>query len=92
MKKAKHASEASRLEQIPSVGVSIANDLRAIGISKPTQLKGQDGIALYKLENVKGQRHDPCVASYNDGCGRFYELRKPKPWGKHTKTRKTLIN
>jgi hypothetical protein len=92
MKKAKHASEASRLEQIPNVGVSIAKDLRAIGISKPTQLKGQDGIALYyKLEEVMGQRHDPCVADTMMAAVDFMNGGKPKPWWKYTKTRKTLI-
>lgn len=92
MKKAKHALEASHLEQIPNVGSSIAKDLRAIGISKPAQLKGQDGIVLYnKLEKVMGQRHDPCVADTMMAAVDFMNGGKPKPWWKYTKTRKTLI-
>ncbi|MFM6927380.1 MAG: helix-hairpin-helix domain-containing protein [Bdellovibrio sp.] len=92
MRKAKHASEVSELEQIPNVGASIAKDLRAIGILKPTQLKGQDGIALYyKLEKVMGQRHDPCVADTMMAAVDFMNGGTPKPWWKYTKTRKTLI-
>lgn len=45
--KAKKASEATRLEQIPNVGKAVAQDLRIIGITKPEQLLGKDGIELY---------------------------------------------
>ncbi len=62
--KAKKAAEAKRLEDIPNIGKSIANDLRGIGIKTPTQLKGNDGLELYhKLNKTTGVRYDPCVAN-----------------------------
>lgn len=47
MKKTKRASEAAILEQIPNVGKAVAQDLRNIGITRPDQLKGKDGLKLY---------------------------------------------
>lgn len=53
--KAKTASEAKTLEHIPNIGRALANILNAIGITKPSQLKGKDGIKLYlKLFKVTG--------------------------------------
>ena len=49
--KAKTAKEASRLEQIPNIGKAVAGDLRGIGITRPEQLKGKNGLALYQKLN-----------------------------------------
>lgn len=85
MKKAKHASEVSRLEHIPNIGISIAKDLRNIGITKPAQLKGKDGIKLYhKLEKTMGVRHDPCVADTMMAAVDFMEGGKAQPWWNFT--------
>lgn len=90
--KAKTASEALTLEQIPNVGISIAQDLRNIGITKPSQLKNQDGIKLYrKLEKIMGQRHDPCVADTMMAAVDFMNGGKAQPWWKFTAKRKKLM-
>ena len=61
--KAKQASDARKLEDIPNIGGALAGDLRVISITRPSQLKGKDGLRLYaKLNQVTGARHDPCVA------------------------------
>ena len=90
--KAKKASEASRLEQIPNVGKAVAGDLRAIGIQKPSDLKGKDGIALYRKLNQKtGVCHDPCMADTFMAAVDFMNGGKPKPWWSFTAKRKVLL-
>lgn len=61
--KAKTAKDAVRLDQIPNIGKAMVQDFRLLGITKPADLKGKDGIALYKkLNKLTRQTHDPCVA------------------------------
>ena len=45
--KAADAGSAYRLEDIPNIGPSIADDLRALDIFEPAQLVGRDPYALY---------------------------------------------
>ena len=90
--KAKHASEAAILEQIPNIGKAVAKDLRNIGITKPTHLKGKNGIALYhKLNKVTGTRHDPCMADTFMAAVDFMNGGKAMPWWKFTAKRKVLL-
>lgn len=90
--KAKNASSAKTLEMIPNVGKAVAEDLRNIGITKPEQLKGKDGIALYKkLNKVTGVRHDPCMADTLMAAVDFMNGGKSKPWWKFTPLRKQLL-
>jgi hypothetical protein len=90
--KAKSALEVESLEQIPNVGRAVVEDLRAIGITRPAQLKGKDGIALYrKLNQVTGMRHDPCMADTLMAVVDFMNGAKPKPWWKYTTKRKSLL-
>jgi hypothetical protein len=90
--KAKKASEATRLEHIPNVDKAVAQDLRNIGITKPEQLQGKDGIELYhKLNKTTGVRHDPCMADTLMAAVDFMNGGKPKPWWKFTAKRKTLL-
>ncbi|XVJ70287.1 MAG: hypothetical protein HEQ39_12035 [Rhizobacter sp.] len=35
------------MEQLPNIGLSLAADLRLIGIQHPQELIGQDGYLLY---------------------------------------------
>lgn len=87
--KAKKASEAATLEQIPNVGKAVAQDLRNIGITRPDQLKGKDGLDLYhKLNKVTGIRHDPCMADTLMAAVDFMNGGKAKPWWKFTSERK----
>ena len=90
--KAKKASEALKLDQIPNIGKSIAQDLINIGIQKPEQLIGKDPVALYhKLERVMGERHDPCVCDTLMAAVEFMEGGKVKPWWDFTAKRKKLL-
>lgn len=90
--KAKRASDATILEQIPNVGRAVAEDLRRIGIEHPSQLKGKDGIALYqKLNKVTGVRHDPCMADTLMAAVDFMDGGKPQSWWKFTTKRKALL-
>jgi Pathogenicity locus len=90
--KAKRAVDAIKLEQIPNVGKAVAEDLRAVGITKPSQLQGKDGIALYhKLNKVTGVRHDPCMADTLMAAVDFMNGGKAKPWWDFTSKRKRLL-
>ncbi|MBL0122605.1 MAG: helix-hairpin-helix domain-containing protein [Betaproteobacteria bacterium] len=62
----------SELEEIPSVGPSIAEDLISMGITRVAQLKGRSPEALYKkLCELTGERQDPCVL-YTFRCAVYY--------------------
>jgi Pathogenicity locus len=62
----------SELEEIPSVGPSIAQDLIDMGITRVAQLKGRSPEALYrKLCDLTGTRQDPCVL-YTFRCAVYY--------------------
>ena len=50
------------LESIPGVGPSIAQDLRDLGIDRPSCLKGKNPERLYaKLCQLRGQPVDRCM-------------------------------
>ena len=60
--KAKKSEQVKKLEDIPNIGPSMANDLRMLGISRPSELKRQDPLELYeKLNKNTKQLQDPCV-------------------------------
>lgn len=90
--KAAKATEAKTLEQIPNIGKAVASDLNAMGITRPEQLKGKDGIALYhKLNQLTGVRHDPCMADTLMAAVDFMNGGKAKPWWSFTAKRKKLL-
>lgn len=89
MAKAGNALEAKKLEQIPNIGPSIAEDLRQLGINTPSQLIGKDPYQLFqKLCSHTGVRVDPCVADVFISAVRFMEGAPPTPWWKYTQERK----
>ena len=62
----------SELEEIPSVGPSVADNLIGMGITRVAQLKGRSPEALYKkLCELTGERQDPCVL-YTFRCAVYY--------------------
>lgn len=64
--------ERSELEEIPSVGPSIAQDLIDMGITRISDLKGKSPEAMYKqLEDMTGVYQDPCVL-YTFRCAVYY--------------------
>ena len=87
--KARSADECERLEQLPNIGPSIAADLRAIGVSSPAELRGQDAYALYRrLCEATGQRHDPCVLDTFMAATDFMQGAPAAPWWAYTAERK----
>ena len=90
--KAKKASKATKLIHIPNIGKAFDVDLKALGITRPDQLKGKHGIALYKkLNKQSGKVHDPCVADVFIAAIDFMNGGEPKPWWKFTEERKKLL-
>ncbi len=87
--KAKKASEALKLEDIPNVGPAVAADLRLMGITKPSQLKAKDGLKLYaRLNKLTGVRHDPCMADTFMAAVDFMNGGKARKWWEFTGERK----
>ena len=89
VRKAANAAHATRLEQLPNVGPSIAADFRQIGVTTPA---GRDAYALYAdLCRVTGRRHDPCVIDVFLSAARFMAGDEPRPWWHYTAERKQTL-
>lgn len=72
----KGKKEGRGLESIPGIGKSLANDLRLIGIDRPSCLKSEDPEKLYrKLEKVTGAHQDRCVL-YTFRCAVYFVNQK----------------
>ena len=92
MAKARYAASARRLQDIPNIGPSIADDLRALGITEPRQLIGKDPYALYQRSNeLAGVRQDPCLADCFIAAVRFMEGAPARPWWHYTTERKQAL-
>ncbi len=90
-RKAQHAAECERLEQLPNIGPSIAGDLRSLGIEHPQELAGRDPHALYvALCEKTGKRQDPCVLDTFMAATDFMRGAAPAPWWAYTAQRKQL--
>src|SRR5262245_16595628 len=90
--KSKVRTDVARLEDIPNVGVSVAGDLRRLGIASPGDLPGRDPYALYDdLCRITGQRHDPCLLDTFIAAVRYMEGGPKKPWWKFTAERKKTL-
>lgn len=82
----------SRLEALPNIGKSIADDLRLIGIDHPAELIGKDPLKLYeKLNRAKGKRQDPCVIDVFMAAVNFMERGDSLPWWSFTDERKRCL-
>jgi hypothetical protein len=89
VKKAKTADEAIDLRQIPNIGVEMVKDFQLIGISEPSQLKGQDAYQLYvKLCDKTRKYHDPCVLDTFLSAVHFMNGKGAKSWWDFTEVRK----
>ena len=87
--KAARPESALRLEDIPNIGASIADDLRALDIFEPEQLRGQDPYELYRLSNMRaGVVQDPCLCDAFIAAVRFMEGGPVRPWWYYTDERK----
>lgn len=87
--KALRSTDALRLEDIPSVGPSIADDLRVLDIFEPHQLVGRDPYQLYRrMGELSGFVHDPCLCDTFIAAVRFMEGGPARPWWCYTAERK----
>ena len=90
-RKAQHAAECTRLEQLPNIGPSIAQDLRELGVLQPQDLVQQEPHALYlRLCTLRGKRQDPCVLDTFMAAVDFMRGAPPQPWWAYTAERKAL--
>ena len=82
----------TRLEEIPNVGPSMAEDLRLVGVSHPQDLIGRDPYQMYEeLCQKTGKRHDPCVIDVFISAVRFMEGEPKRPWWAYTPERKQRL-
>ena len=88
-RKAGHAAECQRLEQLPNIGLSLAADLRLLGVMQPQQLIGRDAFELYQaLCRATGVRQDPCVLDTFLAATHFMGGAPACPWWHYTAERK----
>jgi hypothetical protein len=88
-RKARHAAECERLEQLPNIGPSLAADLRSVGIAHPSDLVGADAWQLYRsLCTLSGRRQDPCVLDTFIAAVDFMQGSPARPWWAYTAERK----
>ena len=85
-------TDVAKLEDIPNVGVSIAGDLRRLGIRSPDDLPGRNPYALYdELCRITRKRHDPCLLDTFIAAVRYMEGGPKKPWWQFTAERKRTL-
>jgi DNA transformation protein len=89
-----HASkQISRLENLPNIGSSIANDLRAIGIKSPVELRKREPLAVFNdLKDTMGRRHDPCVFYTLLSVKHFFDTSESLPWWRFTAQGKETLS
>jgi len=76
VRKTAELGERSELEVIPGVGVSIAEDLGRLGITRVAQLKDENPERLYDhICTLDGVKHDRCLL-YVFRCAVYYASKK----------------
>ncbi len=91
-RKAMHAAECQRLEQLPNIGPSLAADLRLLGVQHPRELATCDALQLYQaLCKATGQRQDPCVLDTFMAATDFMRGAPARPWWTYTAERKATF-
>lgn len=92
MPKADTAAQVRVLTDIPNIGVSMAQELRGLGITTPTDVAAMDPFAVYEaLRDPMGQRHDPCVLDTFMAAHSFMNGGTRQPWWAFTAERKALL-
>jgi hypothetical protein len=82
----------ARLEDLPNIGPSVADDLRQLGIKVPADLLGLDPYSMYDdLCRVTGHRHDPCLLDTFIAAVRYMDGAPKTPWWKYTAERKRVM-
>ena len=84
--------KATRLEQLPNIGKSIAADLRSLGIGTPEELARAKPLRIYgRLIGPMGERHDPCVFYTLLAAEHFLASGEAVPWWKFTEEGKRQL-
>ncbi len=77
------------LTDLPNVGPRIASTLARMGIDRPADLIGRDGVEMYRtLCEMDRKRFDPCVLDVFISITRFMAGEEAKPWWAYTAERK----
>lgn len=85
-------SAVADLRDIPNVGPATVRDFKVLGITRPRQLIGRDGLKLYReLQRRTGHPHDPCCADVFLASVAYMEGAPARPWWSYTKLRKKLL-
>ncbi len=80
------------LEDIPNIGISIASDLRSLGIINSKQLARRDPLQTYfALAAVVGLRHDRCALYTLISAQHYLPSGEAIPWWKFTEQGKKLL-
>lgn len=91
MAKAKNATQAHMLTDIPNIGKSIAQDLINLGVRTPADVAAMDPVATYEaLRTPMGGRHDPCVLDVFLAAKDFMNGGPAQPWWHFTAQRKAM--
>ena len=86
------APDTLKLEDLPNIGKSIADDLRDLGIMNPEQLAARDPLATYlALGNTMGKRHDPCVYYTLLAAEHYLQCGERLSWWKFTEQGKARL-
>jgi hypothetical protein len=89
MKKAQHPDEVKNFEEIPNIGEAMADDLRALGLKHPLDLKKENPYELYlKLCRKTKSYQDPCVLDVFLSAVYFMKGKGTKMWWEFTPERK----
>jgi hypothetical protein len=84
--------KATRLEDLPNIGQSIAADLRSLGIGTPEDLANARPLDTYgRLAGRMGHRHDPCVFYTLLAAEHFLASGEALPWWKFTQEGKRRL-
>jgi len=85
-------TQISRLEDLSNIGRHIANDLRAIGIASPADLRGRVPLKVFNdLKETMGRRHDPCVYYTLLSVEHFFDTSESLPWWRFTTAGKAQL-
>lgn len=81
----------TKLTDLPNIGKTVAADLKLIGITKPSQLSGQDPYDLYvRFCEAFEEKQDPCMLDVLMSITDFMDGGEPHVWWDYTAERKRL--
>ncbi|HEX3812426.1 MAG TPA: helix-hairpin-helix domain-containing protein [Mycobacteriales bacterium] len=89
---ARERGEARELLDLMNVGAAVARYFERIGITRISQLAGQDPVELYdRMCDTDGRRHDPCLLDTVMSAVEQADGGPARPWWDYTARRKSLL-